>query len=251
MNEFEKKIILITGSSSGLGYGLTSEFVKIGSKIIATGNTNVKRIKKLANKNRKKIFLHFYDLTDSKNINILCSKIKKENKKIDAIIHCLGGGFGLVDPLINMDDLLKLYKLNIAIGAEINRNLVPILNPKKSNIIHIGSTTSVQGIGSVGYSTMKAGLLAYSKTLAINLIKKKIYVNTIMPGAFIAPGNHFERMKEKNPLFFKEFTTKRIKIEKISTYKDIFPLIKLLISDEGKMLSGSNILIDACETNCY
>ena len=150
-----------------------------------------------------------------------------------------------------MDDLLKLYKLNIAIGAEINRNLVPILNPKKSNIIHIGSTTSVQGIGSVGYSTMKAGLLAYSKTLAINLIKKKIYVNTIMPGAFIAPGNHFERMKEKNPLFFKEFTTKRIKIEKISTYKDIFPLIKLLISDEGKMLSGSNILIDACETNCY
>jgi NAD(P)-dependent dehydrogenase (short-subunit alcohol dehydrogenase family) len=251
MNEFKNKNIIITGGSSGLGYGFAHELLKLECNIFISGNKNRKKILKLKSKYKKKLNYYFSDLTILQNINIFCSKIKKQYKKIDAIVHCLGGGFGLVNPLINAEDLMKLYKINIGIGAEINRLLVPNLKNNRSNIVHIGSTTSVQSIGSVGYSTMKTALIGYSKTLAINLIKRNILVNTIMPGAFTAPDNHFERMKKNNPKFYKLFTTQKIRIKNISSYKDIFPLLKLIISKDGKMLSGSNILIDACETNSY
>ena len=189
-------------------------------------------------------------MTQQKNIEQLCSDIKKIYKRIDIIIHCLGGGRGYIDPLINFNNFKELYLLNIGIGAEINRILIPSMS-KGGNILHIGSTASVQGIGSVGYNTVKAGLKAYVKSLSSKMIGKNIVINSILPGAFIAPGNSFDKMKKNDPKYFQNFEKNKIKINKISTLKDLIPIIIFMTSKKSKMLAGSNVLADACETNAY
>lgn len=167
-------------------------------------------------------------------------------KKIDIIIHCLGGGLGLKNPLLNDREFLKLHQTNIGIAAEINRLLKNQLSKDKSFILHIGSTASVEAVGSVGYNTVKASLVAYVKSLAINLIKDKdnVIVTGLLPGAFV-------RLKKRNYRAYKNFIKTRLPRKKIGNAEEFLPLINLLCSSGGAILAGSSISADACESKAY
>ncbi len=65
-----------------------------------------------------------------------------------------------------------------------------------------------------------------------------------MPGAFIAKDNHLNN----DPKYYKKFLNK-LKVPEINSCKNIIPLIFLMFSEQGRILAGSNILIDSCETN--
>tara|TARA_B100000989_G_C19479358_1_gene444425 strand:+ start:480 stop:1238 length:759 start_codon:yes stop_codon:yes gene_type:complete len=250
-NKYTNKNILIVGSSTGLGFAIGKKYLELNANVIFTGYKNLNFLKKLKTKYPKKMDFFIGDLALEPEIINLCNHVKKRFKKIDIIVHTLGGGFGLTSDLISYNDLLYLYKVNLAAGVEINRILFKNLNKKYSYIVHVGSTASVQAIGSVGYNTVKTALRAYVKSFASRVVKKGVIVSSIMPGAFIAPNNHFEKMKKNNIKYFNDFQDNKIKIPKISSYKDIIPLVILLTNDDGKMLAGSNVLIDACETNAY
>lgn len=250
MIEYKNKNILITGGSTGLGYGLAKSYLDMGSQVYVVGYKNTLNMNKIKKIYKSKVKTKLIDLTEQKNIKELCYDVKMSFKKIDIIIHCLGGGLGYIDPLIKFNNFKELYLLNIGIGAEINRVLIPSMT-KGGNILHIGSTASVQAIGSVGYNTVKAGLKAYVKSLSSKMIGNNIVVNSILPGAFIAPGNSFDKMRKNDPKYFKNFEKNKIKINKISKLNDLIPIIIFMTSKKAKMLAGSNVLADACETNAY
>ena len=94
-------------------------------------------------------------------------------------------------------------------------------------------------------------MVAYVKSLATNLIKDKIFVSCILPGAFIAPGNAFERLKLNNNKAYLDFKNNRLPRKRVSKASELMPLLNLLTSKKGEMLAGSSITIDACETKAY
>tara|TARA_Y100001970_G_scaffold289878_1_gene421598 strand:- start:263 stop:1030 length:768 start_codon:yes stop_codon:yes gene_type:complete len=249
-NLFKNKNVLITGASKGLGLTCAENFYKLGSNIFLSGREE-KNLKKLKNKNKKKINYFLGDLTTERNLNKFIGEIKKKFKRIDIIIHCMGGGLGLKDPLLKKNEFLKLHQVNLGVASELNRMLFATMNKKSSFILHVGSTASVEAIGSVGYNTVKSSVVAYVKSLATYLIKKNIYVTGILPGAFIGKENSFQRLKKNNSKAYKEFIEKKLPRRKIGTSQELMPLIFLLCSTNGSMLAGSSISIDACETKAY
>ena len=239
------KKILITGATKGLGLECVKFYLKKNYKIIATGRND----KYLKNFSNKIIFIKG-DFLKKKDRNNFYKRINKI-KNIDAVIHCMGGGLGYRDPLIKLENFIDLFMLNLGVASEINSKIIGNLNPKSSYIVHIGSTASSEAIGSVGYNSIKATIVAYVKSLAISLIEKKIYVSCILPGAFIAPGNAFERLKLNNKKIFLEFKNKRLPRKKIAKASELMPILNILTSNKGEMLAGSSITIDAGETKSY
>jgi 3-oxoacyl-[acyl-carrier protein] reductase len=246
MNNFNNKKILITGATKGLGLICVKHFLNKNAKIIAVGRDD-KYIKSIKNNNLK--FLKFDLLNELEKKNFYKQLISI--KKIDIVIHCMGGGLGLRDHLIKLENFTKLFYINLGIASEINLKINHKLNKKHSYIVHVGSTASSEAIGSVGYNSIKAAIVAYVKTLASKLIKKKIFVSSILPGAFIAPGNAFERLKKNNIKIFNEFKNNRLPRKKIAKAEEFLPIIEILCSKKGEMLAGSSITIDACETKSY
>ena len=163
----------------------------------------------------------------------------------------MGGGLGYRNPLIKLNNFIDLFMINIGIASEINSKILENLNPRSSYIVHIGSTASSEAIGSVGYNSVKAAIVAYVKSLAINLIERKVFVSCILPGAFIAPGNAFERLKLNNKQAYLEFKNKKLPRKKIAKASELMPMINILTSKKGEMLAGSSITIDAGETKSY
>ena len=239
------KKILITGATKGLGLECVKYYLKKNYQIIATGRDE----KYLKNFSKQITFIKG-DFLNQKVRNNFYKKIKNI-KNIDAVIHCMGGGLGYREPLIKLKNFNDLFMLNLGVASEINNKIIDNLNPKSSYIVHIGSTASSEAIGSVGYNSVKAAIVAYVKSLAINLMYRKIFVSCILPGAFIAPGNAFERLKLNNKKVYLEFKNKRLPRKKIANASELMPLLNILTSKKGEMLAGSSITIDAGETKSY
>jgi len=245
MNFMQNKTVLITGATKGLGLECVNFFSKKNYKIIAVG-----RDEKYLKKFSKKILFIKGDLLKNSFRKKFYQKLSG-TKNIDIVIHCLGGGLGYRNPLIELKDFINLFLTNLGIASEINNKIIKSLNPKASYIVHVGSTASSEAIGSVGYNSVKAAVVAYVKSLATNLIKEKIFISCILPGAFIAPGNAFERLKLNNKKAYLDFENNKLPRKKIAKASELMPLINLLTSKKGEMLAGSSITIDACETKAY
>ena len=247
------KKILITGATSGLGLMLSRYLDKQGFELFLTGrNKNKIKIlkKELSEQNRKNCFA--FDFTKNKSFKSFLKLILKQKKKVDVIFHCIGGGFGKHNPIISKDDLNFLFDMNVSTAVGINKL---ILDKKKYNknlkIIHIGSVASIESTASVGYSMVKASLIAYTKTLSKNLIKNNIFVHCLLLGAFEYENNSFARLKIKNNKIYKKFINEKLPRKKIANAKNFLGIFKLLMSSDGDPLAGGSIVMDYSETNSY
>ena len=120
MNEqYKNKKILITGASNGLGAVCFNEFSKLGSRIVISGR-NIKNLNKLIKESDDPSY-HLAipsDLTRKNNVIKLVKQGLSFLDGIDIIIHALGGGYGLSDPLLNWDQIELLHKINIYASIE-------------------------------------------------------------------------------------------------------------------------------------
>ena len=164
----------------------------------------------------------------------------------------MGGGLGMHETLIDKKNLSVLFDINVGIALNINNEVIS-KNLKKKNLklIHIGSVKGLETGASVGYSMVKASLIAYTKTLARKLIKKNIFIHCVLPGAFEYNHNSFERLKKKNKKIYNKFIKEKLPLQKISKPNDFIGLFELLISDKGNILSGSSITADFTETSTF
>ena len=171
---------------------------------------------------------------------------------VDIIIHALGGGYGFSDPMLSWKQIELLHKVNLYAGAEINRLTIPkMIKNKKGSIIHVGSIASQEAVGSVGYNTVKASLAAYVRSLGREMASSGIIVTGILPGGFTAPGNAMIRLQENKPEVYDSFINERLPRKKMGSVTEIIPLICLLASDAGSMMSGCCVPIDAGEGTAY
>lgn len=252
MNTFINRNILITGASSGLGRELSIYFDQKVKSLICAGRQSFK-VKSLKErlKNKKNIYFSG-DLSNDKKLKKFLFFLNKV-RNIDTVIHCMGGGFGIKADLVSKKEFLKLLMVNLICQSEINNFLIKkmVKNKIRGNILHVSSVAGLESTASIGYSSAKAALTAYSKKLAKAFIKKNIFVKTIIPGAFETSDNSFARLKKRNIKAYKKFRDTKLPRQKYAEPKDIIPIIEFLISNKSNMLSGTDVVIDFAESNTF
>lgn len=245
--------VLITGASRGLGSVCARVFAEKGARLalMARSKSDLEEIiTSCLNPGR-----HLAVLADLLNINELYHGVafaKDFLGGFDVVLHVAGGGLGLKEFLINSEDLLKLFNLNVVAAAEINRLVAPdMMKTGKGNLVHVASIASTEATGSVGYSTVKAAMAAYVRSLGNELIKSGVIVTGILPGGFYAPGNAMQRLEKNNPDAYRRFIEERLPRKKMGMAEELIPLILFLCSDAASMMGGCMVPIDAGEGKAY
>jgi 3-oxoacyl-[acyl-carrier protein] reductase len=251
--DFSGKRILVTGASKGLGWVIAQEFARRGGRLVVCGRNEVKlqELKAmLFSSDRHAIFAG--DLLDFENIEKLEKRCWEFLGGLDVIIHVAGGGYGFRDPLLSWEQFDKLLKINVSCAVEINRRIIPgMIKSGYGRVVHVGSIAGQEATGSVGYNTVKAGLSGYVRSLGRELAGSGVVVTGILPGAFYAPGNSWERLEENKPEVVKEFINEKLPRGKIAGAEELIPLILLLAGGSASMMAGSCIPIDAGEGKSY
>ncbi len=251
--EFLDKRILITGASKGLGFVIAKEFAKRGARLVICGRNEDKlqELKTLLpSPDSHTAFAG--DLLELNNIDRLEETCVNFSDSLDIAIHVAGGGYGFRDPLLTWEQFDKLFKVNISCAVEINRRIIPrMIKGGYGRVVHIGSIAGQEATGSVGYNTVKAALSGYVRSLGRELASSGVVITGILPGAFYAPGNSWERLEANQPEIVEQFIKEKLPRGKIAEAEEIIPLILLLASNSASMMAGSCVPIDAGEGKSY
>ena len=248
-----EKRILITGASRGIGAVAATMFAERGATIVLMSRSSLEleRIRQSCKDPKRHLSIPV-DLMQGIAIEPAIKKAQEFLGHIDVVLHAAGGGLGFKDDLLKQDELLKLFALNIGAAAEINRLVITEMKKRRSgNLVHVGSIASSEGVGSVGYNTVKAALAAYVRSLGRELCKFNIIATGILPGGFISPGNAMDRLQASNPEAYKQFIAERLPRKVIGDARELMPMLSLLCSDDASMMGGCLVPIDAGEGRSY
>ena len=249
----QNKKILITGASKGLGLVCAKALADNGAHLVLMARTWGKLEKvRLSCKNPENHLSLALDLTDEKKLHEGLITAKEFLGEIDVVLHVVGGGLGLREPLLSSKDILKLFTLNVMVAAEINKVIVPNMMKRKSgNLVHVGSISSSEANGSVGYNTVKAALAAYVRSLGREIAGSGVIVTGILPGGFYAPENSWERLESEKPEVVNKWIEEQLPRGFMGKAEELIPMILLLCSDAASMMGGCLIPIDAGQGRSY
>lgn len=249
----ENKKILITGASKGLGSVCAKALADNDAKLVLMARTEAKLEEvRLSCKNPEKHLSIALDLTKETELHEGLAKAKEFLGEINVVLHVVGGGLGLREPLLGSEDIIKLFTLNVAVATEINRIVTPdMIKQKTGNLVHVASIASSETTGSVGYNTVKAALAAYVRSLGREIAGSGVVATGILPGGFCAPENSMVRLKTEKPDVFEDFVKERLPRGFMGHAEELIPILLLLCSDSASMMGGCLVPIDAGEGRSY
>ncbi len=184
-----KKIILVTGATSGFGKAIAEKFASEGWSCIITGRRK-ERLKVLKEELEEKygasVLAYDFDVTDKDQVSYIATGIPEEWKNIDLLVNNAGGAMGR-DNFADADltDFDFMIDTNVKGLLYVTKAIVPyMIRNNKGHIINIGSIAGkeVYENGNV-YCAAKHATDAISKGLRIDLLKHNIKVTAIHPGA--------------------------------------------------------------------
>ena len=237
MNLKNKKV-LVTGATGGIGYSLVKKFYDLGA-IVAVSGTNEEKLSDLKKK-FPNVFVEKFSLNEHSKIEKFIEKIDKELEGLDILINNAGINLDNLSIRLTEENWKKVLDINLTACFLLSKySIKKMLKKKYGKIINITSIVGHTGnLGQANYAASKAGIVAFSKTLAIEYAKKNINVNCVSPG-FIKT-NRTDKINED----FRKILISKIPSGDLGTPEDVSNCVAFLASDMAKYINGETIHVN-------
>ena len=237
MNLKNKKI-LITGATGGIGGSLIQKFQSYGSLVVATG-TNEEKLKNLKNK-YPNIIIEKFKLDDHAKIENFIDTVSNKLDGLDVLVNNAGITLDNLSIRLTEEDWKKVIDINLTATFLLCKFAIKkMLKKKYGKIVNITSIVGHTGnIGQANYAASKAGIIAFSKSLAAEYAKKNICINCVSPG-FIKT-----EMTDKINEEFKKILISKIPSGYLGTGEDVSNSVAFLASDMANYINGETIHVN-------
>ena len=239
MNDLKEKNIIVTGATGGIGNSIIKKLYDAGANILATGTRNEK-LEELK-KNFENIKVLKFDISQTVNLeNFIEDATKQLGGKLDCLVNNAGITQDNLAIRMSIDEWKKVIDVNLTSTFLISKFAVKkMLKNKKGKIINITSVVGHTGnLGQTNYTASKAGIVAMSKSLAIEYAKKNINVNCISPG-FIKTA-----MTDKIDEKFKEVIISKIPSARLGEPEDVANAVIFLASSLSDYINGETLHVN-------
>ncbi len=237
MNLKNKKVV-ITGATGGIGNSLVKKFCENGSNVLATGTKD----EKLSDLKKKFNEVHAvkFDLNDHKNIEKFIDDSSTTLGGLDILVNNAGINLDNISIRLTEENWKKVIDINLTSTFLMCKFAIKkMLKNKSGKIVNITSIVGHTGnLGQANYSASKAGIVAFSKSLAIEYAKKNININCVSPG-FIKT-----EMTDKINVEFKNLLISKIPSGDLGTGEDVSNCVAFLASDMAKYINGETIHVN-------
>ena len=237
--QLNKKNIIVTGASGGIGNAIVEKLYDQGGNVLATG-TREEKLKELKDK-FKNIKILKFDISNHDKIEEFINNATDElGGSLDCIVNNAGITKDNLTIRMSMDEWSKVIDINLTSTFLMSKFAIKkMLKNKKGKIINITSVVGHTGnVGQANYTASKAGIVAMSKSLAIEYAKKNINVNCISPG-FISTAMT-DVIDEK----FKESIISKIPANRLGKPEDIANAVLFLASSGSDYINGETLHVN-------
>uniref|UniRef100_A0A2A4JIX4 Ketoreductase domain-containing protein n=1 Tax=Heliothis virescens TaxID=7102 RepID=A0A2A4JIX4_HELVI len=242
---FQNKVVLVTGSSSGIGAAIAIKFAEEGAKVAIVGR-NQEKLNNVAKKCGKPLVL-VADVTKEEDAKRIVDETVKVFGKLDVLVNNAGiGGSSSIKADNAIETFDKVMNTNLRAPVYLTHLAVPHLVKTKGNIINISSVAAMKILSAdlFAYSTSKAALDHFSRAVALELAPSGVRVNTVNPGPvktdIIENMGASEKAQEAAYKHMEDMTA----LKRVSDPEEIGDLVLFLASDKAKAITGSSYVSD-------
>tara|TARA_B110001452_G_scaffold262532_1_gene262690 strand:- start:541 stop:1272 length:732 start_codon:yes stop_codon:yes gene_type:complete len=236
--KLKDKKVIITGATGGIGYSLVKKFCEKKSVVLASG-TNEEKLNNLK-KEFSNIQIEKFKLDEHKNIETFIETASRKLGGLDILINNAGITLDNLSIRLTEENWKKVLDINLTATFLMCKYAIKkMLKNKYGKIINITSIVGHTGnLGQANYAASKAGIVAFSKSLAIEYAKKNININCVSPG-FIKT-----EMTDKINEEFKRILISKIPSGDLGTGEDISNCVAFLASEMANYINGETIHVN-------
>ena len=240
---FEGKHILITGGALGIGFEIARQFGSNGGQlsIFDYNQAALERASDELSASGYQVNPFLVDVSVQSQVIEAVDAVEK-SAPIDVLVN--NAGICLVTPFLNItrEEWHKTLDINLTGAFYVAQCVCRYMaGRKKGVVLNMSSKNGLDGeFGHAHYNATKAGLVLFTKTIAIELAHLGIRANAICPGYVRSPMN----VEVDSDDFVQEFAERYIPFNRVGVVEDIAPLFLFLASDDASYITGQTFVID-------
>jgi len=242
MDKINKRVVLVTGATGGLGTAMCKELYKEGYHVV--GNYHSEEKAKLWQEKLKEegyeIGAYFGDVSDFESTGKMVEKILNEVGPIEVLVNNAGITRDGAFRKMTYENWKAVMSTNLDSVFNCTRHVInSMIERGFGRVINISSVNGQKGqFGQANYSAAKAGMHGFTKTLAVEVASKGITVNTISPGYIGTDMVMAVKEEIRNQII------SQIPVGRLGGTNEIAHLVSFLASDNASFITGANISIN-------
>lgn len=242
--DFQRKKVIVTGASSGIGCAIAEELSRYGASVILVGRDAGRLAKSGALLKPGKHHQLIIDLRGRPNIVSTIQAYAKEHGRIYGMCHAARADDFRPLSSSSAETIDSILELNLAAGIELARGVCrhDVMEEDGGSILFLSSIAGRVGIpGRIGYSASHGGISAAARSMAIELARRKIRVNTLSPG-LVRGGMSRKVLSRLSDVQIRD-------IEKahplgVGQTKDIARAAVFLLAPQNPWITGTDLVVD-------
>jgi len=242
--EIAKKVVLITGSTRGIGLAIAKKFYSEGCRVIINSR-NLDEVKKIALTIGKDVKAIACDVSNPLESNRFMSEIKSFWGRLDILICNVGNGSMIPSGRESFDDWQKSFNINFYSATNVIKSTTKLLEQSKGSIVCISSICGMEILGApLPYSVAKKALNVFVRGSSRYLGKKGIRINAVIPGNILFPGSIWEQKIKNDKSKIKQMIKSEVSLNRFGRANEIADFVVFLASPRASFCTGSYIVVD-------
>jgi len=245
---FEGQVAIITGGGTGIGFAIAREIAKLGGRVIIASRSEehlkpaVETIRSETSRKDAAEF-HVVDVRNADSVEEMAARVERDFGRIDLLVNNAAGNF-----IVKAEEL-TVNGWNSVIGIVLNGTFYcssaigrRMIAAKRGSILNIIANYAWTGAAGVVHSaSAKAGVLAMTRTLAVEWARHKIRVNAIAPGPVDTPGASARLFPDPQVM---EGIRQTIPLRRFANLEEVANAAVYLLSDYASYVTGEELVID-------
>lgn len=238
------KVIVVTGGTRGLGLAIVRRLQQDGYRVVAIGRRPGPELETLVQESAGQVVYEAYDFTDIAGIHALARRLAQEYGRIYGLVNNAALGHDGILSTMHEREISELLKVNVEAPIMLTKYLLrPMLINGEGRVINISSIMADTGFSGLAvYGATKAALNGFTKSLAREVGKAGITVNTVAPGYMdtdmtsTLQGDKLASIKRRSPL------------GRLAGVDDVANGVAWLMGEQAASVTGITLTIDAGST---
>lgn len=245
------KVALVTGGSSGIGFGTAKRLMEEGAFVYITGRRK-EVLEQAAAKLGSRVKAVQADISNKDDMLRLANIIKEDNGGPDIIFANAGGGKAIPFEEATEADYRRTFDVNVWGTYLTVQTLLPILRDGASIILN-ASITAYMGLPGFGlYAATKAAVRSFARSWTNDLKSRGIRVNAVSPGVIPTEGYEVvQGMSTADVQAYADRVSSEIPLGRVGTSEELGDAVVFLASDLSKYITGIELTVDGGMTQVY
>ena len=243
--EFDNKVFIVTGASSGIGKATAQMALERGAKVVAVARREAMFIPESADSDKSSALIVQADLTKESDRKRVVDETVSRFGGIDVLVNAAGiiANGTLENSTLEQWD--TMIDINLRSVFRLTQLALPSIIERKGNIVNISSVTGVRSFPNVlAYCVSKAGVDQLTHCAALELGPKGVRVNAVDPGVVVTNLHRTSGMQEETYAKFLEHSKSTHPIGRVGKPEEVAELILFLASERAGWITGASYSID-------